>query len=216
MTETIRNRCTAYTNAYAAILTVALLPGCATVNSAQTESQSEAGITCASETDTFCVENKEDSAARLNRQGQEYGVEKKYDQALDLFKQAIALDNSNPEYHYNLGLTYYFKGMFQEEESSYMNVLAIEPDDPKINPALANTYFSLACLYAQQGKKDQAFNQLEKLLTIAPTTLYDNINDRDLDSLRDDPRYKQLLAKKPASSSESGAATTSGISGKPE
>ena len=203
----------------APLLMLILIPGCGVAvvgEKNEISPYAPAIVICNSDTDTYCLEGAKDSGARLNRQALEYVAKKDYDQAMDLFKRAIELDNSNPEYHYNLGLTYYFKGMFQEEESSYMNVLAIEPDDLKINPVLANTYFSLACLYAQQGKKDQAFNQLEKLLTIAPTTLYDNINDRDLDSLRDDPRYKQLLAKKPASSSESGEATTSGISGKPE
>ena len=145
-----------------------------------------------------------------------YRSRKDYDQALDRFKGAIELDHANPEYYYNLGLAYYYLEKPEQEESAYMQVLGIESDDPDLNPILAKTYLNLACLYAQQGKKDQAFNQLEKLLTIAPATLYDNISDKDLDSLRDDPRYKRLLAKKPISSSESGEATTSGISGKPE
>ncbi len=180
-----------------AILMLALLPGCAAVNPAKTEPPTVASTVCNADTDTFCVEGEKDSAARLNRQGLEYAAKQDYDQALEQFKRAIELDNANPEYHYSLGVTYSFKGMKEEEEAAYMAVLAIESEDPSRNPALANTYFNLACLYALQGKKDQAFEHLQKLFTLDAKKLYHFVqSDSDLDSLRDDPRYKQLMAKK--------------------
>ncbi len=191
-----RKTSTDITKVCAAIFVLVLLPGCraAPVNTAA--EPPAASVECKSDTDTFCVEGNQDSAARLNRQGAEYAAKKDYDKALDFFNQAIALDNSNPEFHYNLGVTYSYKGMAAEEEAAYMNVLAIEPDDPVANPALANAYFNLACLYALQGKKDQAFVQLEKLLTVDSRTLYHYLqSDEDLKSLREDPRFKQLVAK---------------------
>ena len=181
----------------AAILVLALLSGYTTVAAAaaKAEPPAAAPTVCNSDTDTFCVEGDKDKGARLHRQGLEYSAKQDYDQALDLFKRAIEADNSNPEYHYHLGLTYYHKGMFEEEESSYMDVLAIESNDPKLNPVLVKTYFSLACLYAQQGKKDQAFAQLEKLFSIDRSMFHDVKSDKDLDSLRDDPRYHQLIKR---------------------
>ena len=132
----------------------------------------------------------------LNSQGLEYAGKQDYDKAIDIFKQAIELDNSNPEFHYNLAVSYSFKGMTEEEEAYYKNVLAIEPDDPKANPVLAHTYFNLACLYALQGNKDQAFVNLEKLFIVDPKILYHYLqSDEDLKSLRDDPRFKQLVSK---------------------
>lgn len=182
----------------------ALLSGCMTdPMPVKPDSTVTLPVCSADNTDNFCVEAGKDKAARLNKQGLEFAAKQEYDQALSRFKEAIELDNTNPEYYYNLGLTYYHLEKPEQEEAAYMKVLEIEPDDPGLNPALANTYFSLACLYAQQGKKDHAFDKLEKLFTIAPATLYNNLNDRDLDSLRDDPRYKQLLSKKPANISES-------------
>lgn len=199
----------------AAILVLALLSGYVTVAAAAAKIEPPAAppapAVCKSDTDTFCVEGDKDKGARLNRQGLEYTAKQDYDQALGLFKRAIATDNSNPEYHYNLGVTYSHMGMMQEEEESYMDVLAIEPNDPKLNRALTNTYFNLACLYALQGKKDQAFVQLEKLFSIDRENMYhDVVGDKDLASLRDDPRYTELLKKKPEKSSESEEA------GKPE
>lgn len=181
---------------FATILVFTLLPGC---QAAPIKPAAPAPVTsaiCNSDTDTFCVEGDQDRAARLNRQGLEYAAKKDYDKALDLFNQAIAVDNSNPQFHYNLGVTYSYKGMVEEEEAAYLNVLSIEPDDPKANPVLANTYFNLACLYALQGKKDPAFSNLEKLLTVDSKTLYHYLQeDEDLKSLREDPRFKQLVAR---------------------
>ena len=183
------------------ILVLALLPGCAAVNPVKTEPPTAASTVCNADSDTFCVEGGKDSGARLNRQGLEFAAKQDYDQAMDQFKRAIELDNANPEYHYNLGVTYSFKGMKEEEEAAYMEVLAIESEDPSRNPALANTYFNLACLYALQGKKDQAFAQLDKLFLVDANKLYHYVqSDEDLNSLRDDPRYKQIMAKKPDNS----------------
>lgn len=193
-------------NLTATLLAFMLGVGSAVANAAPTESSPKATVECNADTDEFCVEGDKDKAARLNRQALEFSTNKDYDHALDLFKEAINLNKSNPEYHYNLGLTYYYKGMLKEEEASYLKVLTIEPNDRVLNPVLARTYFSLACVYAGQGKKDKAFEQLEKLFTVDSNMLFRSIHDGDLDSLREDPRYEQLLAKKPSDSSESGEA----------
>lgn len=187
----------------ATLLAFMLGVGSAVANAAPTESSPKATVECNADTDEFCVEGDKDKAARLNRQALEFSSKQDYDQALDLFKKAINLDKTNPDYHYNIALTYYYKGMLKEEEASYLKVLAIEPNDPVLNPALARTYFGLACVYAEQGKKDKAFAQLEKLLTIDPNMLYHSIRDKDLDSLRDDPRFEQFLVKKSGDAGES-------------
>lgn len=188
------------------ILALSLLPGCKPANAAEDEFSPSEAAECKSASDAFCVEGDKDKAARLNRQGLEFAANQDSDQALDRFQRAVKLDKNNPEYHYNLGLAYYYKGMLKEEEASYLKVLEIEPNDPALNPALASAYFGLACMYAGQGKNDKAFEQLEKLFMIDSNMLYRNIHDKDLGGLRDDPRYELLLAKKPSDSSESGEA----------
>ena len=178
------------------IFVLALLPGCRAAPVSTGVEPPAASVECANDTDTFCMEGEKDRGLRLNSQGLEYAGKQDYDKAIDLFKQAIELDNSNPEFHYNLAVSYSFKGMTEEEETSYKNVLAIEPDDPKANPVLAHTYFNLACMYALQGNKDQAFVNLEKLFMVDAKVLYHYLqSDEDLKSLRDDPRFKQLVSK---------------------
>ena len=208
MAETVFNRNATYLHIYAVVLTLALLPGCATVHTAQTEPAIIASdASCTSDTDTFCVEGKKDSAARLNRQGLAYAEEKNNDQALDSFKQAVELDNSNPEFYYNLGVAYWLKQMPLEAEAAYIQGLAIKPGDPRHTLHFANIHFNLACIYALQGKKDQAFEQLEKLYAVNKKLLYHWVEgDADLASLRDDPRYKEILARQAGNSSQPEAA----------
>ena len=185
------------------LIMLALLPACTNVNTAQTESAAVADV-CKNDTDTFCVETDKDSAARHNQQGLEYAEAKEYDKALDSFKKAIELDKSNPEFHYNLGLTYFSKGMPEEEEAAYMNGLAMKPGDPLHAPYFAKIHFNLACLYALQGKKDQAFEHLEMVYATADTLLFHYVeSDADLASLREDPRYKALIARQAKSDSSS-------------
>ena len=80
-----------------------------------------------------------------------------------------------------------------------MAALAIKPnspDTPKLDRVWANVYFNLACLYALQGKKDQAFEQLENLVVLGGNQLFHTVQgDKDLDSLRDDPRFQPMLDK---------------------
>ena len=190
------------------LIMLALLPACTNVNTVQTESAAVANV-CKNETDTFCVETDKDSAARHNQQGLEYGRAQEYDKALDSFKKAIELDSSNPEFHYNLAVTYMSKGMPEEEEAAYMSGLAQKPGNPQHAPYFAKIHFNLACTYALQGKKDQAFEQLEMLYATADTLMYHWVElDADLASLRDDPRYTELIARQAKKDSSSEKAET--------
>lgn len=180
----------------APFLVLALLAGCASDNAAQIASPATQSVDCAADTDIFCVENNKDSAARLNRQGVEQAVKGNYDLALGLFQDAIKLDFSTPESYYNLGVTYNHKQMPVETEAAYMAGLAIQSSNPQHTLYYTKTHFNLACLYALQGKKDLAFEQLEKMFILDKQLLLHWVEaDTDLDSLRDDPRFKAILAR---------------------
>ena len=190
---------TSYTNACAVILALMLLAGCARVNTAQTTAPGPESRVCNNDTDTFCIENDQQKAAKLNQIGLEFASKENYDQALQSFKQATELDSTNPEYYYSLGLAYFLKGMYAEAEVAYMAALVAKPDDTvnsQPHPIMDDAYYNLACLYAVQGKKDQAFEQLDKLATLGSNQQFHLMqSDKDLDSLRDDPRFKPALDK---------------------
>jgi adenylate cyclase len=65
--------------------------------------------------------------------------------------------------------------------------LAIDPDDPHIR-------YNEACMWAQIGELDRAFDYLDEWATHSGTENRDwMLHDPDLDVLRTHPRYARLL-----------------------
>ena len=58
-----------------------------------------------------------------------------------------------------------------------------------------NSLYNLACLYSLLNKKEDAFEWLERALQTTPEAKENAQNDTDLDNLRQDPRFKELLNK---------------------
>ncbi|NJR68081.1 MAG: hypothetical protein HC771_04925 [Synechococcales cyanobacterium CRU_2_2] len=71
--------------------------------------------------------------------------------------------------------------------ASYDQALAIKPDS---NSALYNK----ACAYALSSEPDLAFTHLHQAIQLNPENRTLAQTDSDLDSLRQDPRFQQLLA----------------------
>src|SRR4029453_2678965 len=65
--------------------------------------------------------------------------------------------------------------------------LAIDPDD-------ANIKYNAACMWAQLGETERALDLLEKWASFVGRQSKDwMLQDPDLDSLRDHPRYRKIL-----------------------
>ena len=67
---------------------------------------------------------------------------------------------------------------------AFKKALEVDPNDPAIR-------YNLGCFYARAGDPDKAFECLEGSIT--SSTWIEN--DADLDSLREDPRYRRLLER---------------------
>lgn len=65
----------------------------------------------------------------------------------------------------------------------------------ELDPTNTTAHYNLACAYALSGDKDAAFNSLNNAFKNG----YDRVdhvrNDLDLESLRSDPRFEELLKK---------------------
>ena len=68
--------------------------------------------------------------------------------------------------------------------------LAMDPDDARL-------VYNLACTYALAGRKEEAFKALEQSIDAGWRQRGWIENDRDLASLRDDPRFGELLDRIP-------------------
>ena len=74
----------------------------------------------------------------------------------------------------------------RSDASSWRRALELEPDEPTV-------LFNVACAFAQTGLIDEALDHLENSLVRGFGHRNWIEHDSDLDSLRDQPRFKSLM-----------------------
>jgi len=78
------------------------------------------------------------------------------------------------------------KGLQREGLRVDQTLTELLPDDPDIR-------YNLACRYAMMRQPDLAIEQLQWAVSLGYHDFTFMIQDRDLDSLRNDPRFRQLI-----------------------
>ena len=140
--------------------------------------------------------------------------------AILAFQQAISIDAGRADYHHHLGLVYAIDGQSENAMHSFQKVLDLAPDhslahatlggyyrkmgldelaQKHIGKAMRNIYdseseYNRACLKAICGDVDEAIALLRIALANRQTYAEWVIHDPDLDFIRDDPRFKQLVS----------------------
>ena len=112
----------------------------------------------------------------------------RYDEAIDLYENKIALDPSTRDLDQILGYAYAKVG----RKSDAMEI--IKKFDEIGKRQYVET-FSLATIYAALGEKDKAFAELEKSFANRDWGIARLSSDPLVDPLRDDPRFKDLLRR---------------------
>jgi tetratricopeptide (TPR) repeat protein len=84
------------------------------------------------------------------------------------------------------GLRYLTLGKFERAEHEFKEVLALEPNNEV-------AWYNLACTYSRWGKLDLAFEHLRKAVEFGFDDASHMDDDKDLDPLRGDPRYKEII-----------------------
>jgi tetratricopeptide (TPR) repeat protein len=79
---------------------------------------------------------------------------------------------------------------YDEAEALLQEGLALHPGNPSL-------LYDLACLAALQGRRDEAFDLLREALEAQPKYVKHASKDPDLESLRDDPRFSELVGESP-------------------
>jgi tetratricopeptide (TPR) repeat protein len=144
-----------------------------------------------------------------------------YDEALKYFQKSLEMDPRTPSPNFWMGATYLEKKDYPKAQASFQRAVNLNSSpvtlmglgicyarqgNPKAAEAIVSqilelskqTYipeFYFACLYANMGRKDEAFEWLNKgyearangmpLIRVIPL----------LDSLRSDPRFSELLVR---------------------
>lgn len=84
------------------------------------------------------------------------------------------------------GLSYLKLGRFERAEQEFKQVVELEPQNEI-------AWYNLACTYARWGKVDLAIEHLRKAVECGFDDVSHMEKDTDLDALRGDPRYRELI-----------------------
>ena len=143
-----------------------------------------------------------------------------YKEALLAYQQAISNDPSKALYHHHLALVYACEGRMEDAIDALQRVIELDPDHGLAHAALGGYYrkmgleelaqkhvgkamksifdseneYNRACLAAICGDTDQALRLLRVALQNKQTYVDWILRDPDLDFIRQDPRFKQLIS----------------------
>lgn len=143
-----------------------------------------------------------------------------YKDAILAYQQAISNDSSKSLYYHHLGLVYACEGRDEDAIGAFQHVLEIDPEyslahatlggyyrkmgleelaQKHIGKAMKNIFdseneYNRACLEAICGNADQAIELLGVALKNKQTYVDWILRDPDLDFIRQDPRFKQLIS----------------------
>ena len=141
-----------------------------------------------------------------------------YDGVLDEAVRVLELEPEDSEGHYWLGAALALKGQMEEAIAALQRSSELDPESPGIRAALAWAYardeqrgkalevlagvpemgFNLkeiAVVYGELGEMDLAFDYLDKAYAEHPANLVNLSIDPAADSLRQDPRFDELMKK---------------------
>ena len=102
------------------------------------------------------------SALKYFNEGNSALKHRDYQAAIWNYKKAISLDSETPNFHYNLGLTYYEIGNFKESIDSFRRVEMLVPNQ-------SDTYYNLALAYNKISKSRMAdfyYNRYQNILSL--------------------------------------------------
>ena len=97
-----------------------------------------------------------------NNLGTAYLYLKRYPEAIDVYKKAIALNPREQTTAGNLGDAYRFSGDQQQANAMYQKAIGLATEDLKVNPRSASTISALALYYAKMGNTARALPLIEK------------------------------------------------------
>lgn len=156
------------------------------------------------------VKLDKNSAEGLNNLGFVSQMEKRYNRAIKYYEKALALRPNSATFHYNLGAAYFSKHEFDKATQEYRTAYQLDPDifqrvsktgvmaqttSPEDRAAFC---FMVAKMYAQAGDLDHSIEYLRKAMEEGYKNIDKVYTDAEFASLRTDPRFAELMAKKPS------------------
>ncbi|HYV86107.1 MAG TPA: protein kinase [Patescibacteria group bacterium] len=119
--------------------------------------------------------------------GREKEVREALQHAVELTRARLEVEPDDVRASYMGGGALVQLGQVEEGLAMVQRAVAIDPSDP-------GTLYNAACNYARAGRSGEAIDYLERSIANGFAQKDWILHDSDLDSLRDKPRFKQLLA----------------------
>ena len=168
----------------------------------------------------YVVQNNPRNASGWDNLGTLYKSAHRYRDAIMAYQQAVAVDPNKAPYHHHLGILYAIEGREEEAMKAFQEVIEIDPNHSLANATLGGYYrkmgleelaqrhigkamknfynseneYNKACLEALCGNVEQSIELLRVALKNKQTYVDWVLRDPDLDSIRKDPRFKQLIS----------------------
>lgn len=114
--------------------------------------------------------------------------DKQYQAAVEELRRVLAESPFDFRAHYHLAFAYLLLKDYAKAIHHFEIAKRIHPDDQL-------TLYNLACAYALSGRKDEALRELDAAVSAGFDDVEHIENDPDLDSLREDPRYRDIVRK---------------------
>ena len=145
----------------------------------------------------------------VNNLGTIYYAQKSYRRAISQYKRALKLSPDQASVHSNLGTAYFARNQVDMALESFRKALELDPDVFEHHSSYgvmlqersvadrAKFHYSMATLYAAQGRNDLAIQYLRKSLEEGYKERNKLGEDPSFASLRELPEFKQLLTLEP-------------------
>ncbi len=133
-----------------------------------------------------------------------------FGKALTFYKKAIRLQADDASYYSNMGAAYFARKEYEKAATAYSRALELDPDVLErtsrtgVSARLpspqdrARFDYAMAKLYAKMGAPDHSLEHLRRALEEGYKHIDDVFKDKEFASLRKDPRFTQLMTKRPA------------------
>jgi hypothetical protein len=125
-------------------------------------------------------------ALPLFREARALATAGKFEAARRTLERAERLDPANPELLKDIGITYYARGDLVAAEKYYLWAL-------KVDPEFVVAHYNLACARALRGNSREALGSLRRAVELGYNAVNELNADHDLDSVRGDPAYQEIL-----------------------
>jgi tetratricopeptide (TPR) repeat protein len=113
-------------------------------------------------------------------------VDQDWDNALKLFDEVLAIDDS-------LILGWHYKGFAYGSMGKHMDALKCFDRVTQLNPEDAGAHFNKACIYSLMGDADLCMANLEKAILLNTEFLAFADMEHDFDNIRNDPRFMEMM-----------------------